>query len=143
MALKRIRLELARDHDFPNGSRERGYDLIAPLDDDGHLVAAEWRRLRDQCRVRRFWTGQPDEVGRLVHRPGGAGVLDYDLASSNDDEPGFKFDHHRFVPAEYVSITERDHVQRTFFIKAVVDMDRLVAEGRGATSAAGIVEVGL
>ena len=27
MALKRIRIELARDHDFPEGSRERGYDF--------------------------------------------------------------------------------------------------------------------
>ncbi len=123
MALKQIRLELARDHDFPSGSREHGYDFIAPLDTDGHLVAAEWRTLRDQCRVRRFWAGQPHEVGHLVHRPGGTWVFDYDLKSSSDDEPGFKFDRHRFVPGEYVSITERDHVQRTFFIKAVVDLD--------------------
>lgn len=123
MTLKRVRLELARDHDFPNGSRERGYDFIAPLDDEGHLVAAAWRQLRDKCRVRRFWAGQPDEVGRLVHRPGGTWVFDYDPKSSGDDEPGFKFDRHRFVPGEYVSITEHDRLQRTFFIKAVVDLD--------------------
>jgi hypothetical protein len=29
---RRVRLELARDHDFPEGSRERGYDFIASLD---------------------------------------------------------------------------------------------------------------
>ncbi len=29
--LRQVRLELARDHEFPNGSRERGYDFIAPL----------------------------------------------------------------------------------------------------------------
>ncbi len=123
MSLKRVRLELARDHDFPNGSRDRGYYFIAPLDNDGHLVAAEWRNNRDKCRVRRFWAGSPDEIGRLVHRPGGAWVFDYDPASRADDEPGFKFDRHRFVPGEYVSITEHDKVQRTFFIKAVVDLD--------------------
>jgi len=33
--LRRVRLELARDHEFPNGSRERGYDFIAPLDGPG------------------------------------------------------------------------------------------------------------
>lgn len=27
--LRRVRLELARDHEFPNDSRERGYDFIA------------------------------------------------------------------------------------------------------------------
>lgn len=123
MPLKRVRLELARDHDFPNGSRDRGYDFIAPLDNDGHLIASEWRDNRDKCRVRRFWPGTPDEIGRLVHRPGGAWVFDYDPKSKSDDEPGFKFDRHRFVPGEYVSITEHDKVQRTFFIKAVVDLD--------------------
>lgn len=35
--LRRVRLELARDHDFPIGSRERGYDFIAPLDSQGHI----------------------------------------------------------------------------------------------------------
>ena len=47
MTLKRIRLELARDHDFPNGSRAHGYEFAAPLDEAGHLVAAEWREARD------------------------------------------------------------------------------------------------
>ena len=58
MTLKRIRLELARDPDYPNGSHERGYDAIAPLDGEGRLLAAEWREHRDRCRVRRFWPGR-------------------------------------------------------------------------------------
>ncbi len=123
MSLKHIRLELARDQDFPTGSRERGYDVYAPLNADGHLDAAEWRANRDKCRVRRFWPGQKDEIGRLVHKRGGGWAFDYNAATDSDDEAGFKFDKHRFVPGEYVSITEHDHVQRTFFIKAVVDLD--------------------
>ena len=123
MTLRRVHLELARDPDYPSGSRDRGYEFIAPLDDEGHLLAAEWKVNRDKCRVRRFWAGQPDEFGRLVHRPGGSWVLDYNLKTSADDEKGFKFDKHRFVPGEYVSITEHDGVLRTFFIKAVVDED--------------------
>lgn len=123
MPLKRIRLELARDHEFPNGSRDRGYDFIAPLDDQGHLLAAEWREDRDRCRVKRFWAGQADEIGHLVHRRGGAWAFDYNPKSEVDDEKGFKFDRHQFMPGEYVSITEHDGVQRTFFIKAVVDLD--------------------
>jgi hypothetical protein len=70
MTLKRIRLELARDHDFPKGSPDRGYDFIAPVDGEDRLVAQEWRKSRDRCRVRRFWAGE-EEMGRLVHRPGG------------------------------------------------------------------------
>jgi hypothetical protein len=40
--LRRVRLLLARDHDFPNGSVERGYDFIAPLDAKGHIVPGAW-----------------------------------------------------------------------------------------------------
>jgi hypothetical protein len=39
--LKRIRLTLARSKDFPNGSGQIGYDLIAPLDDYGHIDLPE------------------------------------------------------------------------------------------------------
>ena len=123
MTLKQVRLELARDHDHPSGSREHGYDLIAPLDDLGHLDAAEWKKNRERCRVRRFWAGEPNEIGRLVHRPGGTWAFDYNPKSNADDEPGYKFDKHRFVPGEYVSLKEHDGVLRTFFIKAVVDLD--------------------
>ena len=34
--LRRVRLELARDPEFPYGSSELGYDFIAPLDRKGH-----------------------------------------------------------------------------------------------------------
>jgi len=123
MTLKRIRLELARDHDFPEGSRHHGYDFAAPLDEAGHLLADEWRRERERCRVRRFWQGAPDEIGHLVHKRGGAWAFDYDPKSDVDDEPGFKFNVHTFVPGEYVSITEHDHKQRTFRVVSVQDLD--------------------
>ena len=122
MALKRIRLELARDHDFPDGSRERGYDLIAPIDDDDHLIAEEWRKEREKCRVRRFWAGA-EEMGHLVHKRGGTWAFDYDPKAEEDDEPGFRFDQHRFAPGEYVSLKEHDGVMRTFRIVSVVEMD--------------------
>lgn len=123
MTLKRIRLELARDHDFPNGSRAHGYEFAAPLDEAGRLVPAEWREARDRCRVKRFWDKQPAEIGHLVHRRGGSWAFDYDPKRKDDDEPGFKFDKHLFVPGEYVSITEHDGVQRTFRVVAVADLD--------------------
>ena len=122
MALKRIRLELARGHDFPDGSRERGYDLIAPIDDDDHLIAEEWRKEREKCRVRRFWAGE-EEMGHLVHKRGGTWAFDYDPKAEEDDEPGFRFDQHRFAPGEYVSLKEHDGVMRTFRIVSVIEMD--------------------
>lgn len=123
MALKRIRIELARDPDHPEGSRDHGYDLIAPLSDDGHLIADEWKHNRDRCRVRRFTRGEKDEMGRLVHRPGGTWAFDYNPAETVDDEPGFKLDKHRFAPGEYVSIKEHDGKLRTFRVMSVIDFE--------------------
>jgi hypothetical protein len=66
MNLNEIRLELARDHDFPDGSPERGYEFTAPLGEDGRISEGDGKTNRNRCRVRRFWNGEPDEVGHLV-----------------------------------------------------------------------------
>jgi hypothetical protein len=122
MTLKHVRLELARDPQFLNGSRDRGYEFVAPLDEDGHLDAAEWRALRDRCKVRRFWPNEVSPIGHLVRRPGGSWAFDYDPGTQSDDEPGFKLDSHRFVAGEYVSFREHDGKMRTFVVKAVTDL---------------------
>ena len=69
--LNRIVLNLARSREFPGGSSRHGYDFIAPLDSQGHIDPSLWKKYRNYCRVRRFWAGEEDEVGRLVHKPGG------------------------------------------------------------------------
>jgi hypothetical protein len=118
--LCRVRLELARDHDFPDGSGRRGYDFIAPLDDDGHLVAAAWKELRERCRVRRFWEGEADEVGHLAHKPGGAWAFHYDIhGDPSRDETGFHLDTHVLAPGAYISLKEQDGVLRTFRVVSV------------------------
>ena len=122
--LRRVRLELARDHDFPNGSSERGYDLIAPLDAKGHIVLTAWKELKDRCRVRRFWTKQADEVGHIVHKRGGVWAFHYDIhGDPSNDESGFRFERHAFLPGEYVSIREQDDVLRTFRVVSVHEID--------------------
>lgn len=115
MALKTIRLELARGQGFPEGSRERGYEFTAPLDDEGHLDPAAWRAARGDCRVWRFWEGEDDENGHLVRTRGGRWTFHYDIdGDPEDDEAGFKFDAHVFAPGEYVSVREHDGEMRTF-----------------------------
>jgi hypothetical protein len=121
--LRRVRLELARDHEFPDGSAERGYDFIAPLDAKGHIDAEAWPALRDRCRVRRFWGDLPDEVGHILHQ-GHRWAFHYDIRGNTaNDDVGFKFDAHKFAPAEYVSLTEQDGVLRTFRVVSVQDVD--------------------
>jgi len=121
--LRRVRLELARDLDFPAGSRDRGYDFIAPLDEKGSIVHDAWKQLKDRCRVRRFWATEPDMVGHIVHRTGGW-AFHYDIhGDPGHDEPGYRFDQHAFLPGEYVSILEQDGVLRTFFVASVREVD--------------------
>lgn len=123
MALKQIRLELARHPEFPEGSRHHDYEFVAPLSDDGHLDGREWQEVREACVVRRFWPGEDDERGRLVRIAPDRWVFDYDPEAEEDDEPAFRFDRHSFVPGEYVSITEHDGIQRTFRVVTVRELD--------------------
>ena len=113
MSLKRIRLELARTPEFPEGSSRHGYVFTAPLDAKGHLDRASWSLNKAACTVKRFWSGADDESGRLIHRRDGKWAFSY-KEGDEDDEPIFKFDRHNFVAGEYVSVTEHDGVERTF-----------------------------
>ncbi len=120
MSLSIVRLELARDSDFPDGSSHHGYEFVAPLRDDGHIDPEAWRKYRKRCRVRRFWEGEPDEMGHLVHRRGGTWAFHYDvLGDSDEDEPGYRFDRHVFKEGEYVSLREQDGEMRTFRVVSV------------------------
>lgn len=119
MALMRVRLELARNPEFPEGSPTRGYEFTAPLDEQGQLDQVGWRQHRKACVVQRFWAGEDDEEGHLVHHRGHHWAFHYAGMPEEDEEPIFRFDRHSFVPGEYVSITEHDGVQRTFRVVAV------------------------
>ena len=118
MALKRIRLELARTADFPEGSSSHGYEFVAPLDLRGHLDSSEWPQAKGACTVRRFWNHEPDEHGALIHRRNGSWAFSY-AAGDADDEPIFRFDRHLFVEGEYVTVTEHDGVARPFRVVRV------------------------
>jgi hypothetical protein len=121
--LKRIVLHLARSKQFPEGSARRGYEFVAPLDAKGHIDPLLWHQHQDRCRVRRFWEGEDDMVGRLAHKPGGAEharwVFDYDSDSDTDDEAGYRFGAHAFAPGEYVSIRDQDGETHTFQVVSV------------------------
>ena len=107
----------------PAGSAHHGYEFVAPLDSKGHIDPKLWRDHRDHCRVRRFWNGAEEQIGRLVHKPGGAEharwVFDYDPNRSDDDESGYRFGTHTFVPGEYVSIRDDQDELHTFKVVSV------------------------
>lgn len=121
--LKRIRLNLARSKEFPAGSQAHGYEFVAPLDAAGHIDPDLWQKYREHCGVRRFWAGEKDEIGRLVHKPGGAEharwVFDYNPQGNADDEAGYRFGSHAFTLGEYVSIRDDDGDLHTFQVASV------------------------
>lgn len=121
--LYHITLHLARSKEYPEGSPRYGYEITAPLDDEGMLDPAEWRSKRAQCRVRRFWGNEIDRYGLLVHRPGGSGgatwAIDYDPGRAVDDEAGYRLNKHKFAMGEYVSIQDEDEKLHTFQVAAV------------------------
>jgi hypothetical protein len=120
---KRITLNLARSKDFPSGSTCHGYEFIAPLDAKGHIDPHLWHEHREHCRVRRFWDGSDEQIGRLVHKPGGAEharwVFDYDAEKTADDESGYRFGAHVFSPGEYVSVRDEHGELHTFRVVSV------------------------
>ena len=95
---------------------------MAPLDGSGHIDPSLWRKHRDNCRVRRFWGGE-EEIGHLLHKPGGPEhaqwVFDYDDAAEYDDESGYRFGAHAFAPGEYVSIRDEAGELHTFRVLSV------------------------
>ena len=93
--LKRIRLNLARSKEFPQGSGKHGYEFVAPLDADGRIEPALWKKYREHCGVRRFWEGE------------------------DDDEAGYRFGDHAFRNGEYVSIRDEDGALHTFQVVSV------------------------
>ncbi|MDP6350646.1 MAG: hypothetical protein QF926_01250 [Alphaproteobacteria bacterium] len=118
MSLKSIRLELARNPDWPNGNPDCGYQFRAPLDADGHIDVDAWRGEKKSCAVHRFWQGEDDEHGHLIHTRHRTWAFSY-APGEDDDTPFFRFESHAFIAGEYVSITEHDGKEYTFLVTAV------------------------
>lgn len=119
--LKTIRLDLARTAEHPQGSSRHFYRFTAPLDADGHLDVEDWKIHRERCRVVRSWGAEEEDIGHLVHRPGGSWGFHYDIDGDEGDEAGFKLSSHRFVPGEYVSIRDDEGELHTFRVVSVND----------------------
>lgn len=116
---RRIRLELAREPGHPDGDSGIGYTMIAPLKSDGLLDVDGARHFREQCKVIRFRRGEDSVEGFLRRRPGGWWAFHYDFDDGGeDDDPGFRFERHRFVSGDYVTVME-DEGAHTYRVVSV------------------------
>ena len=118
--LQHITLHLARSSEFPEGSAERGYEIVAPVDASSHLDPSEWRKFKTQCRVRRFSPEESDRLGVLLHHTGGSGVatwrLHYDGQARVYEEKGVHLETRRFAEGEYLSLRDEEGRLNTFKI---------------------------
>lgn len=118
-SFRQIRLALAREKGHPEGRLDYGYRIVAPLNAESRIDPEVWRAHRDACRVVRFRPNEDDDVGHLVHKPGGTWAFRYDIRGDEDDEVGFRFQDERFEIGEYVSIREDDGELHTFKVVSV------------------------
>ena len=121
LGLKKILLNLARTKEFPNGSKQHGYVFTVPLDADHHIDKTNWEKLRDHCRVHRFWGEEEKEDGHLILQQDGTWAFHYDIEGEIDDEAGYRFGAHPFIVGEYVSIHEEFGELTTFKVISVND----------------------
>lgn len=66
MNWRTIRLELASYRDFPAGSVSRGFLLRLPLIDGRVTDEPALGRSPHRATVRRFWSAEPDENGKVL-----------------------------------------------------------------------------
>ena len=121
--LQIVTLHLARSSEFPQCSADRGYEIVAPIDASGHLDPGEWRKVRAQCHVRRFWRDEGERRGMLLHRAGDASGatwrINYDGQPPERQEKGVHLDTHRFAEGEYLSLRGEDPYLQTFKITRI------------------------
>lgn len=122
MTWQHIHLELARTPDFVAGNDQRGYDLVAPINEDGTFDEATWRENKTKSHVRRFWDGEDDQHGLLIHTRHRTWAFSY-APGEDDDEPIFHLESHKIQEGEYVTITETDGSALPFRISAMAPVD--------------------
>lgn len=120
MALKKIRMEMARSPEFPEGSPNHGFELVLPVGSDGRIDAAAFERDPLICSAVRFWGGDEDLHGLLIRTADGGWAVSFE-AGEEDDEPIHHLEQHRFEVGEYVTLRERDGAARTFRVADVRD----------------------
>ena len=117
-SFRRIRLELAREKDPPQGSPTIGYTVLASLESNGRIDADLWHRYREFCRVVRFRPNEADDVGYLIRKQGGVFAFRYDIHGDQEEEAGYHFSSDSFMLGDYVSVRE-DNRLHTFQVASV------------------------
>jgi hypothetical protein len=107
-----IRLELARTRDFPSGSVSRGFLIRVPLTKNGSIDEATLAGAPQKATVRRFWSTEPDESGRMVR-------VDGHWALRCNGKPDRLLSTHSLGLGEEVAIIDSDGAPLRFRVASV------------------------
>ena len=127
----RVRLELARSHEFPEGSARHGYVLVLPLDANGRLDDELYRKAPELCTLHRFWEGEGDAVGRLIRRGPRRWAFAYH-GERDDDEPVPHLSDHVFAVGEYLAVREANRTEHVLRVVSVEPAPGLAQPGAAA-----------
>ena len=114
---KRIRLNLARSKEFPQGSARHGYEFVAPLDDKGHIDVGFGASIATIAGCAGSGTARTTRsVSWCTSRAAPSTRAGSSTTSrrADDDESGYRFGAHAFRHGEYVSIRDDDGEMHTF-----------------------------
>jgi hypothetical protein len=126
----RVRVELARSSEFPDGSHRHGYEFVLPLDGAGRLDRNAYDRAPELCTVHRFWEGGEDATGEIVHAGGGRWVFSWDPGEG--DEESLPYLEQRHVrPGDELAVREANGPERTFCVVLVEPAPGLAHKGPG------------
>jgi hypothetical protein len=120
--LVHVRLEPAFPRTPEAAMAADSYELIAPLDPDGHLDAAAWFDHRSACRAGPCGPGMGDEQGRLIYTCKRRWML-----LTAPDGPVLYLATHRFVEGGTVVLAASDGTIRPF---RVAHLQPLPASGQ-------------
>lgn len=118
MSWNNIRLELARDREFPRGSPHRCYLLFLPLQATGCIDEALVLASPKRATVRRFWPSQADLRGNVIKTPNGWAFC-YESREEGVEQL-FDFDTHPIRVGECFAVTEPDRERLPFRVTNVV-----------------------
>jgi hypothetical protein len=109
-----IRLELAGTRAHPAGSVSRGYLIRVPLNDQGSIDEATFAEAPQKATVRRFWSTDPDERGRVVRADG-----HWALQCTGKSDRLLSIEPASFALGEQVAVTGRDGTPLPFRVASI------------------------
>lgn len=115
----RVRLELVRQHGHPRGDPLRAYELVLPLNPDGHIDATSWGDNPSACSIYRIRPGCADAQGILARAPSGRWYFDYRTGGDSTNHQGIRPGDDRFRVGAMIGVNEEDGERRTFRVASV------------------------